>query len=357
MKHPFFHRGIMQAYDRILPSDMIPAYFISLEVDPAEIDINIHPTKTEIKFENESALWKLLHATVREGLGKFNVIPSIDFDQSGSVDIPIALKSNEGLSQPEISINPNYNPFEEQKQISISSPGFSSNKEKNQLENWEKLYGDDNVSFELESEPTETQTSFIEQSDSKPAEQCKNFILFKNKYILTPVKSGLMVIDQRRAHQRILFEQMMYTLQNHESVSQQLLFPETFETNSSDAALLLTMLEDLNTLGFDIREFGPGTFIINGIPGMIENTNVKGIIEGLLEEYKNSASNLKERAKEHLATSLAFASSIDPGSQLSQAEADSLIDKLFACQTPNFSPLGKTIIEIIQTEEIEKRLK
>lgn len=356
MKHPFFHRGIMQAYERILPKDMIPAYFIAFEVDPGEIDINIHPTKTEIKFENESAIWQLLHAAVREGLGKFNVIPSIDFDQSGSIDIPISLKSTEGLSRPEIEIDPTFNPFEERR-ISISSPGFSSNREKSQTENWEKLYGEESANFEFQSEPEPEQTSFLPQQKSIPVEQGKNFILFKNKYILTPVKSGLMVIDQRRAHQRILYEQFMTTISTHESISQQLLFPQTLEINASDATLLLTMLDDLTTIGFDIREFGPNTFIISGVPGMLNDNNAKGILEGLIEEYKNSATDLKERAKERLASSLAIASSIEYGQQLSQEEASGLIDSLFACQTPNFSPTGKPVLEIIQMDEIEKRLK
>jgi DNA mismatch repair protein MutL len=355
MKHPFFHRGIMQAYDRILPKEMIPAYFISFEVDPAVIDINIHPTKTEIKFENERALWQLLHAAVREGLGKFNVMPSIDFDQSGSVDIPLSLKSSEGLSQPSIEIDPSFNPFEERK-ISVSSPGFSSDRDKKQADNWEKLYGG-SPTIEMQSSSEDDQTSFIDQAQQAPVEQGRNFILFKNKYILTPVKSGLMVIDQRRAHQRILFEQFMITISNHESVSQQMLFPQTLEINTSDATLLLTMLDDLNSIGFDIREFGPNTFIINGVPGMLDNNNAAGIIEGLLEEFKNSASDMKERAKERLATSLAIASSIEYGQAISQEEAGGLIDSLFACQTPNYTPTGKLVLEIIQMDEIEKRLK
>jgi DNA mismatch repair protein MutL len=355
MKHPFFHRGIMQAYDRILPKEMIPAYFISFEVDPAVIDINIHPTKTEIKFENERALWQLLHAAVREGLGKFNVMPSIDFDQSGSVDIPLSLKSSEGLSQPSIEIDPSCNPFEERK-ISVSSPGFSSDRDKKQADNWEKLYGG-SPTIEMQSSSEDDQTSFIDQAQQAPVEQGRNFILFKNKYILTPVKSGLMVIDQRRAHQRILFEQFMITISNHESVSQQMLFPQTLEINTSDATLLLTMLDDLNSIGFDIREFGPNTFIINGVPGMLDNNNAAGIIEGLLEEFKNSASDMKERAKERLATSLAIASSIEYGQAITQEEAGGLIDSLFACQTPNYTPTGKLVLEIIQMDEIEKRLK
>ena len=356
MKHPFFHRGIMQAYEKILPKEMIPSYFIAFEVEPSTIDINIHPTKTEIKFENESAIWQLLHAAVREGLGKFNVMPSIDFDQSGSIDIPVSLRSTEGLSRPEISVDPDFNPFEE-KSISIRSRGFSSGSGQTDTHNWEKLYEKNEQEFEVQQQPEAEQARFEHKSQNIPVEQGRNFLMFKNKYILTPVKSGLMVIDQRRAHQRILFEQFMVTLTNEERISQQLLFPQTLEMNSSDATILLSMLDDLNIIGFDIREFGPETFIINGVPGFLDDSNAKGIIESMLEEYKSSASDLKERAKERLATSLAMASSIDYGQQLSQEEAGSLIDSLFACQTPNFSPTGKPVLEIIQLDEIEKKLR
>ncbi|MBN2805364.1 MAG: DNA mismatch repair endonuclease MutL [Prolixibacteraceae bacterium] len=354
MKHPFFHRGIMQAYERILPKEMVPAYFIAFDVDPAAIDINIHPTKTEIKFENESAIWQLLHAAVREGLGKFNVVPSIDFDQSGSFDIPLSPKSTDGLSMPQIQINPNYNPFDE---VSKPSPVYTGQRAQQQADHWEKLYGPPTRHHELQLPDEQEQTSFAPMQATTPAGQGKNFILFKNKYILTPVKSGLMVIDQRRAHQRILYEKLMTSLNQHQGVSQQLLFPQTLETNASDAALLLTMLDDLNQVGFDIREFGSNTFIINGIPGMMDNSNATGMIETLLEEYKNSASNLKERNREKLATALAVASSINYGTQLSQEEASSLIDSLFACQTPNFSPSGKPVLDIIPTDDLEKKLK
>jgi DNA mismatch repair protein MutL len=360
MKHPFFHKGVIQAYEKILPNEMIPAYFICFEIDPSSIDINIHPTKTEIKFENESSIWQLLHAAVREGLGKFNVVPSIDFDQEGSIDIPIAPRSMMGLTHPEIQYDPNFNPFEE-RSVSIPSKGFSSNKERTELENWQKLYGESGNPFvgNFDIQPTDEvlQTSFIENTVTKLSEKGKNFIILKNRFILTPVKSGLMVIDQRRAHQRILYEQFMDIIVNHEGVCQQLLFPQALEMNSADAAMLRAMLDDLNYIGFDIREFGPDTFIVNGVPGIMDNSDPKGVIEMFLEEYKTCASDLKERERERLALSLAMASSIDRGQSLSEEEASHLIDSLFACETPNFSPLGKPVVEIINIEEIEKKMR
>jgi DNA mismatch repair protein MutL len=360
MKHPFFHKGVIQAYEKILPGEMIPAYFICFEVDPGSIDINIHPTKTEIKFENESSLWQLLHAAVREALGKFNVVPSIDFDQEGSIDIPIAPRTTEGLSHPQIQYDPTYNPFEE-RSISIPSKGFSSNKERTELENWQKLYGESGFpyagNFDIQPNNETVQTSLIEKTESKPAEQGKNFIILKNRFILTPVKSGLMIIDQRRAHQRILYERFMEIIINHEGVCQQLLFPQALEMNSADSALLRAMLDDLNYIGFDIREFGPDTFIVNGMPGILDDSDPKGVIEMFLEEYKTCGSDLKEKALERMALSLAMASSIDRGQSLSYEEASQLIDSLFACETPNFSPMGKPVVEIINMEEFEKKMR
>jgi DNA mismatch repair protein MutL len=360
MKHPFFNKGVIQAYEKIIPNDLIPAYFICFDVDPESIDINIHPTKTEIKFEAESAIWQMLHASIREALGKFNVVPSIDFDQAGSFEFPIAPRSTDGLTQPIIQYDPNYNPFEE-RTVSVPSKGFAQDKEKVEVENWQKLYGDyperltDN--YEVAPQQEEKQIGFENNNAEKPIETEKKFVILKNRYILTPVKSGLMVIDQRRAHQRILFEQYLEIITDQEGVCQQLLFPQTIEINSADAAMLRTMLEELTFIGFDIREFGPDTFILNGVPAVMGNNDPKGIIEMFIEEYKSSVFDIKEKARERLAFSLAMASSIDHGYKLTYQEASHLIDSLFACHSPNFSPTGKPVVEIVPFEEFEKRMK
>ena len=166
-----------------------------------------------------------------------------------------------------------------------------------------------------------------------------------------------MVIDQRRAHQRILYEQFLSIMAHHEGVSQQLLFPQTIELNSSDAAILRSMFDDLNTIGFDIREFGPDTFILNGVPGVLGDIDAKGIIETFLEEFKSSVFDIKENARERLACSLAKASAIEYGYQLSKEAVSCLIDSLFACQSPNYSPTGKPVVDIIPFDEFEKRMK
>ena len=358
MKHPFFHRAIMQAYEKILPPDAIPSYFISFDIDPADIDVNIHPTKTEIKFENESAIWQILQASVREALGKFNIVPSIDFDQAGSVDIPMPLRDYNEVSIPEIKVNPSYNPFEQHitaKSHSGSGSNFvSTSAERSNQTNWQTLYK--RIQPELNSQP-QPQEEEPTQFRIEEQQTTKNAVQFKNKYILTPVKSGLMVIDQKRAHERILYERLLQVLENHEVASQQQLFPETFELNASDATLLTSILPDLSALGFDIREFGKNSFIINGTPGVLNASSPIEIIESLLEEFKNSPINLQEKAREAVAVSLAQASAIPYGHTLKQGEINELIDNLFACQTPNFSPKGKKVLSIMPLDDFEKLLK
>ena len=358
IKHPYFHRAIIQCYEKILPPDAIPSYFIYFDMDPADIDVNIHPTKTEIKFENESAIWQILQASVREALGKFNIVPSIDFDQAGSVDIPMPLHDYAEIRTPEIKINPDYNPFEQsssKKSYSGTESGFKPTPaQRTNLSSWQSLYKGLEPDFSSQPEvPANEPVQFrIEEQQT-----VKSSIQFKNKYILTPVKSGLMVIDQKRAHERILYERLMQVMETNEVASQQQLFPETFELNASDATLLTSILPDLRTLGFDIREFGKNSFIINGTPGVLNASSPVEIIESLLEEYKNSPVNLQGKARETVAISLAQASAIPYGQALKPIEISELIDSLFACQTPNFSPKGKKILSIMPLEDFEKLLK
>ncbi|MCY1720259.1 DNA mismatch repair endonuclease MutL [Prolixibacteraceae bacterium Z1-6] len=357
MRHPYFHKAIMKAYEQLLPPDTFPSYFLFLELDANAIDINVHPTKTEIKFENERDIWPIIHAAVRESLGKHNVVPSIDFDQSGSIDIPVPKRSGEDIRFPEIQINPDYNPFDIEKQFPGGSynPSQAAPRVKKNLDNWEDLY----QGAQLKIKPEEEYPQKFKSTDDLYAQASESFggkkvLQLKQRYILTPVKSGLMVIDQKRAHERILFEKFMEVLKSDSVASQQQLFPQTIELNPADSALLKTILDDLLSLGFDIREFGKDTFIINGTPGVLDISSPEMIVEKLIEEYKNSPLDARAKAKEQIAQSLAKASALDYGTDLKQEEVDRLIDDLFACSTPNFSPDGKKVLTIIPTEDIEK---
>ena len=353
MRHPYFHKAIMQAYEKLLPPETFPSYFLFLGLDPGDIDINVHPTKTEIKFENDRAIWQIIHAAVRESLGRHNVVPSIDFDQSGNIDIPVPQRDKENIPFPDIQINPDYNPFNEDKP---TSTGGSSSPSPNRqsVNHWEDLYqgaktGKMEPSVEIRSKSDD---DLYAQSSEQFAG--KKVLQLKQKYILTPVKSGLMIIDQKRAHERILFERFMEVLKSDSVASQQQLFPQTIELNPADTEVLINILPDLLSLGFDIREFGKNTFIINGTPGLLDVASPEVIVEKLLEEYKSSPVDARHKAKEQVAISLAKASAIEYGTDLKSEEIDHLIDNLFACSTPNFSPDGKKVVTIIPTEDIEK---
>ncbi len=353
MRHPYFHKSVMKAYEKLLPPDTFPSYFLFLDTDPSGIDINVHPTKTEIKFENEKDIWQIIHAAVRESLGKHNVVPSIDFDQRGSIDIRTPGKNTGEGSFPEIQVDPDYNPFEQEKSPSFD-PFGADNRGNNDLKHWERLYGGDDAAggekqmqFSLQGE---------EKRDSGSAERYtgKRVMQLKQRYILTPVKSGLMVIDQKRAHERILFEKFMEVLKSDAVASQQQLFPQTIELDAGDTALLSNILDDLLSLGFDIREFGKNTFVINGTPGVLDVASPEIIVEKLLEEYKNSPVDARAKAKEQVAISLSKASALDYGTDLEPEEINHLIDNLFACSMPNFSPEGKKVLVIQPLEAIEK---
>ncbi|MFO7827979.1 MAG: DNA mismatch repair endonuclease MutL [Bacteroidales bacterium] len=353
MRNPYLYKAILNAYEQILPPETIPSYFLYLEADPSTIDVNIHPTKTEIKFENQQAIWQILHASVKESLGKNNIVPSIDFNQEQGFDIPVISK-NTKINAPQIDIDPTFNPFKEDK---FSNKGQKSAKfslEKDNLANWENLY----QGFEKENQPDDD-FSFISNLDTQSSitdnNQGDNVFHFKNKYILTPVKSGLMVIDQKKAHERILFEKFMQSLQSNTAVSQKSLFPKTIELDAKDHHLLLSIKDEMAALGFDIDDFGGNAIIVNGMPADSSSQEPEQIIDKFLNEYLNSEIDTKSKAKEIIAKSLAKASAISSSQPLNNEEMRQIIDLLFACEQPNYSPFGKKIVTIIKTEEIEKR--
>ena len=344
MKHPYFHKAVVEAYQNILPVEAIPAYFIFMEADPASIDINIHPTKTEIKFEDERAIWQILMASVREALGRFNIVPSLDFENEALIDIPVMSSSKNLPEQPKIDINTNYNPFDgEERQPDRS--GFVERFEKENNANWEKLYS----TLEKENEDPE-QFEKIRESQRK-------FFQIKNKYIVCPVKSGIMLIDQKRAHERVLYERFQECLSNNRAVSQVDMFPVTVEMNPSDYYILKEIEGELELLGFKIQFTGKNKITINGKPSGSDSSNPLEMLEILLEDYKSTEEAPSTGAKDKVASAMAGASAIPYGKVLSQSEMEDLFDTLFACQAPNYSPKGKPVISILTLEDIDKRFK
>jgi len=353
MRSAYFNKAITNAYEQILQPETVPAYFLYLEADPASIDVNIHPTKTEIKFEDQQAIWQILHSAVKQSLGKNNIVPSIDFNQEQGFNIPFLSKDTD-VKKPQIKIDPTFNPFEEKEKFSKNPKSSALSLEKDNLVNWDKLYDGfekgnqqhDDFSFITNEN---TQQSFIDNNLSE------KYFHLKNKFILTPVKSGLMIIDQKRAHERILFEKFLINLNSESIPTQKTLYPKTIELDAKDHSLILEINPDLKLLGFDIEDFGGNAIIINGMPADSSNQEPEQILDKFLNELLSGEVNAKQEAKERIAKALAKASAISSNHILSVEEMREMVDMLFACQNPNYSPFGKLIVSIIKIDELEKR--
>jgi DNA mismatch repair protein MutL len=344
MKHPYFHKAVVEAYQNILPVEAIPSYFIFMESDPASIDINIHPTKTEIKFEDERSIWQILMASVREALGRFNIVPSLDFENEALIDIPVMRSSNSFPEQPRIEINTKFNPFDGESPATDRS-AYVERFERENTANWERLY----TALEKENENPE-QFEKIRESQRK-------FFQVKNKYIVCPVKSGLMIIDQKRAHERVLYERFLECLSSNRAISQVDMFPVTTEVNPADLFIIKEIESELGLLGFSFQYPGNNKVTINGRPADSDSSDPVEMLEILLEDYKNTESEPSAGAKEKVAAGMAAATAIQYGKALTQGEMEDLFDTLFACQAPNYSPKGKPVISIFTLEEIDKRFK
>jgi DNA mismatch repair protein MutL len=352
MRHPYFHKAVLLAYNQMIQANESPNYFIYLEVDPQTIDVNIHPTKTEIKFENEQAIWSILSASIKESLGKFNIIPSIDFDQEGALEMPTSM-SIENVRPPQTNFNPNYNPF-------------GTNAYKRPALDWENLYGN----FEKKTETIESMPNWQPESiapdviSSVPeekqqtmeiSEQRADNFQFKNRYIITSLKSGMLMIDQHRAHIRILFEQYINQIENRKALSQQILFPELLELSADDVLIFEQMLPDLQYLGFDFESQTNHSFNVRGVPENVGTGSVIDLLLVMLDKAKTTAEDLSTTMHESIAFSLAESSALKNSQRLSSEEMSDLIDRLFACTNHNFTPDGKRIITIFTHEEIDKR--
>jgi len=332
IKHPYFHKAVVNAYDQILPADHIPSYFIYFTIDPSHVDVNIHPSKTEVKFEDERAIWQILMASVKKAIGKNNLAPSLDFDTEGVIDIPVLSRETE-IRQPSIDTNPSYNPFAGEN--SYEREKRSTPYQDERFEGWEQLF-----------EPAQG----IEMKSQKNLQ-------IRNKYILSPVKSGVMLIDQRRAHERILYERMLKALEDHQPLAQQSLFPETITLNAADYQVCLEMLAPMEQLGFDIRDFGNNSVVIHGFPADMHPSGAGDTIEMMIEQYK-SLQNLDDtQYAERISKSAAKASAIHYGLQLSDLEMQELIDQLFACENPNHTPGGSLIVRIMSLDELDAHFK
>ncbi|MBS1638231.1 MAG: DNA mismatch repair endonuclease MutL [Bacteroidetes bacterium] len=357
IKSPYLNHAVYEAYKELISSDTHPAYYLFLSVPPDTIDINIHPTKTEIKFRDEKTIYALLHSAVKRALGKANLAPSLDFNSEMSFEIDYTKTA----VKPTISYNPDYNPF---KTDSPKSPGGSGSgssqswqKQESPLQqsnkqNWETLYesyvntpGEKEIVFE---EKEAEQTALIHESVDY-----KCFQLY-NKYIVTSHQSGVLLIDQQRAHERILYEHYLKTRdKNNVTASQQSLFPVTLELSPNDFALIETLIPHFKLLGFDIEPFGKNTMVVQGTPADLGEFNVVEMIEGILETYKLNTFDTKLDPFDNMCRSMARNASIKYGKHLEEEELKLITEHLFACENPMYSPSGKPILMEIEKSEID----
>lgn len=343
IKHAYLHHAIENAFMEMIPKDSFPGYFLNIEVDPADIDINIHPTKTEVNFLDVKLVYAILHAAVRKAIGQHNLSPMIDFEESADLnnDFSAAMGMSQPLSFPNIPIDPNYNPFSKTPTHHEGRQYDSYKPERNASPgDWRLLYGE---RTDLPNETVET----VEEKQYR-----SQYLQVNQSYVVTAVKSGMLVIDQHLAHMRVLFEKYLKELENHSGVSQQELFPQALTLNMNDASLLKEMVPELENLGFVLEQANPTTFMINGTPSDAAGCDAVALLEQILENAKINRTDLQLDRKLNLAKTMASQLAIKAQTRLSEVEMQNLVDQLFACNVAEVAPNGKKIYVILNMEDL-----
>ncbi len=342
MKHPYFNRAVVDAYGRLLPNDSYPSYFIFFEVEPGSIDVNVHPQKIEIKFENERSIYPILLATVKEAIGKFSLASQLDFDQDDAPDIPVLTPQTE-VKIPKVKFNPNFNPFK-------SSPQPTP-----KLSVWDDPFdipqNDAFLEEKSQSEPIEEQNTLDLDKQEKYI-FADNISQFFNCYIVVECEQGVMIIRQNRAHERILFEEISEKISQRKMISQLMMFPQSMHLDNSSAHRLSEMKEELNTSGFDISDEGEGRFLLKALPAEIADQDGVTIIEQILE--KAEIFGLEEDINTIIAETLAMQGAIKKHQKLSEDEMLSIVTRLLRCESPQYCPRGKKIMSIVPEKDFAK---
>ncbi|MEM6685111.1 MAG: DNA mismatch repair endonuclease MutL [Bacteroidota bacterium] len=360
IKSPYLHHAITSAFEGLLKEKMQPSYFIYLEVNPETIDINIHPTKTEIKFDDEHSLYAMLRATVKHSLGQFNIAPILDFDRDANLDTPYNYKDKQAAA-PKIQVDSSFNPFANEVQTpkSTAAPSRYNNFRKESTEGWESLY----VGLESKSNTTQFPTENIEfESEAVTSslfmnEEPRETLTYQlhRKYIVSSIKSGIVIIDQHRAHQRVLYEQLLRNITVSDAVSQQLLFPVTFSFSTSEIALLKEVKESLENIGFMFNDISDDTIELSGIPSNISESELQIIIEQMLNDFQGEIPDTGFSQTDVLVKSLAKSMAIRTGKKLETEEQEALVNNLFACKEPSVSPFQKTIFITLSVDDLDKK--
>ncbi|MEG1861046.1 MAG: DNA mismatch repair endonuclease MutL [Bacteroidaceae bacterium] len=356
MRHPYFHRALMTAYDQLIPVGEQVSYFVCFNVDPAKIDVNIHPTKTEIKFEDENAIWQILSAAAKETLGKYNAVPTIDFNDEERIDIPVFSQTrNVHIDTPPTAISSNYNPFN-------AATDYASHVSKDVLPTDWHQNGDVATIFNQQQRSsvevqrdvqspiyTEEENGVTVHADATSL----NAYQYKGCYILTAIKSGLLIIHQHRAHIRVLYDTFMSQLIHHNGVSQRLLFPEIVQIPPSRTAIMNSLISDLQSIGFDFSDLGGGGYAINAQPVGTEGLNLPTLLMNIVDDAIDGVYKIKEDVFKHIALTMAKKAAIVPGQVLGKEEMEHLIDNLFSCKSPNYTPDGNLVLTIVAQERLD----
>ena len=341
MRHPYFHKAVLSAYEGLVPEGDQPSYFLFLEVPADTIDVNIHPTKTEIKFQDEQVIWKIIMAAVKETVGRFEEMPTIDFNTADMPDIPIYDPSRP-VVQPKVEINTSFNPF---------AGGRTDSHANRSTDNWTKLYGD-----VIERKVNESPIDFrpAPQPLVQPDEQPLHPYQFADRYILVPSDEGLMIIDQHRAHIRVLYDRFMADAQAHNAPSQGLLFPEMFQLSAADAAIFSELKPRFAELGFDLSDMGRGAVAVQGVPSGMEGQDYERLITDMIADLRINPTQEQSRQLESMALAMARKAAIPSGRHLTEDEMRELVRSLKSSPMPSRTPDAKTTYVVKPVQEITK---
>lgn len=352
MRHPYFAKAVTEAFAGLVPEGEQVPYFLYLKIDPANIDVNISPTKTEVKFENEPAIWQIIHAGVRESLGRFSAVPTIDFDNVPETEMPVMNTSaDETVVPPQLSIDTAYNPFAGKSVSYLPATGLGSGRNKASANEWADLY---KHLLPVADKAENCQNSMFPDETFQEEETGGVYFQYRGQYLISTTSTGLMIIDQHRAHVRVLYDRYMAQMACQEGVAQGLLFPELLSLPPSDAKILETIIDDVRHLGFDVLPLGGGSFSINGLPSGIEGLAPQTLLRNIVDSVREDGRLDMAAHRHRIALSLSKAAAIVEGQVLSQGEMDGLVSDLLRSTNPNFTPDGKTIIAMLKQENISR---
>jgi len=353
IKHPYLHHAVNNAFAELIPVDSFPSYFLNIDIDPKEIDINIHPTKTEINFRDAKYVYAVMQAAVKQSIGQYSLTPTIDFEVDPAIELVLGNQPKEDVKQPKIHFDPDYNPFKQPQSEGLRGE-MHVKKEK---QDWKEFYQHHLPEEKNKNEEDESEKAPGTGLDLLHDTERSKFFQIQNTFITSNVRSGLMVIDQRKAHERILYEYYLKKLKDTAHGSQQMLFPQHIRLSPGDAEIVRELKADLLKLGYMLEPIGKSGFVINGIPDDLQENDSVVVLERIIENHKKHLKDINYDKSVNLARSMAVNLAVKPGTRLQEKEMAEIFDGLFACQAPETALDGSSILAIIPLIDIEHYLK